>query len=344
MSKLHVSIVVDWEGEHLHDLDDLRATRSSIEASLGAAVPLTHFICPTYWLHPIRCSDPAAAIRSLIRKGDEVALHVHCWTALVELAEQRVLTTPDWNDDGTGHGVPLGAYGAGAQAIIACARKLLESKLGATVNGFRCGGAMTSDCVYEALLALGFKYDCSAFPPVVVSQGFGPGRRGNLRDTSGARTQIAALLVDLWGDRPMDAVERANSLSLRANGGQPITPLSQPYLVESKGRALIEMPGNGGISDYAGAGYMSKTFDTLLELAVGRKEPVFFNIGCHQESAGRWKKPLMDFCRARRRELASEAVVISTVAKAARVARVGPANLTAALCEPPSSPPKRRPS
>lgn len=321
MSTLHVSIVVDWEGEHLRDLDDLTTTRSTIEASLGAALPFTHFICPTYWLHPIRCTDPAKLIRGHIRKGDEIALHVHCWTALVELAEQPILTTPDWNDDGTGHGVPLGAYGAGAQAIIACARKLLETKLGATVRGFRCGGAMTSDCVYEALLALGFAYDCSAFPPVVVSQGFGPGRRGNLRDTSGARTEIAGLLVDLWGDKPMAAVERANSLTLRATGGQPITPLTQPYLVESAGRTLIEMPGNGGISDYADAGYMTKTFDALLELAATRKEPLFFNIGCHQESAGRWKKPLMDFCRARRRELASNAVVISTVAKAARVAR-----------------------
>jgi hypothetical protein len=321
MSTLHVSIVVDWEGEHLRDLDDLHTTRSTIEASLGLALPLTHFICPTYWLHPIRGIDPAKLIREHIRKGDEIALHVHCWTALVELAEQPVLTTPDWNDDGTGHGVPLGAYGVGAQAIIASARKLLETKLGATIRGFRCGGAMTSDCVYEALLALGFAYDCSAFPPVVVSQGFGPGRRGNLRDTSGARTEIAGLLVDLWGDKPMVAIERANSLSLRATGGQPITPLTQPYLVESAGRTLIEMPGNGGISDYADAGYMTKTFDTLLELAAARKEPMFFNIGCHQESAGRWKKPLMDFCRARRRELASKAVVISTVAKAARAAR-----------------------
>lgn len=318
MSKLYVSVVVDWEGEHLRDLDDLHTTRTTIEASLGIAVPLTHFICPTYWLHPIACRDPAAAIRTQLRKGDEVGLHVHCWEALVEHAGQRFVSSPDWNLDGSGHGVPLGAYQGGVQAIIASARRLLQRKLGANANGFRCGGAMTSDSVYEALMALGFRYDCSAFPPQVVSRGFGGGRRGNLRDTYGARSEIAGFLVDLWGAKPQASPERANSLSLRATGGREITPMTQPYVVESDGRSLIEMPGNGGISDYASVGYMRTTFDALLERARASERPMFFNIGCHQESAGRWKKALMDFCHVRRRELSSEAVVLTTVAKAAR--------------------------
>ncbi|NVB41445.1 hypothetical protein G6O69_26640 [Pseudenhygromyxa sp. WMMC2535] len=319
-SKLYVSITIDWEGEHFRDLADLQTTRATIQASLGAPAPFTHYICPTYWLSPRSRLDPAQAIRSLVSKGDELALHVHCWRSLVELAGVRFLSEPDWNGDGTGHGVPLGAYQDDARAIIACARALLQRKLGATVWGFRCGGAMTSDGVYAALIALGFRYDSSAAPPVMVSRGFRPGHRGNLRDTMGCRNELASYQVDLWGDRPMTAPERANSLSLRSTGGQAITPMTQPYAVHSGARSILEMPLNGGISDYASAGFMTKTFDALLERVHEGAGPMFLNIGCHQEGAGRWKKPLMDSCHGRRRALTSEAVVLTTVAKAARVA------------------------
>lgn len=319
-SKLYVSITVDWEGEHFRDLGDLQTTRAAIEVSLGAGVPFTHYICPTYWLGPQPQLDPARAIRSVARKGDELALHVHGWRALVERAGVRFVSEPDWNGDGTGHGVPLGVYGGDVGAILATARSLLERKLGATVWGFRCGGAMTSDGVYEALMELGFRYDCSAAPPLMMSRGFRPGHRGDLRDTNGCRNELASYQVDLWGDKPMRAPERANSLSLRATGGRAITPATQPYRVRSAERSILEMPINGGLSDYASAGYMAETFDALLERARVGAGPVFLNIGCHQEGAGRWKKPLMDFCHARRRELASADVAFVTVAKAARVA------------------------
>lgn len=320
MAKLYVSIAVDWEGEHFRDLGALRAAREAIQTSLGTTVPFTHFICPTYWLPPRLPVDSAAAIRTALVKGDEVALHVHCWEALVRAADVAFTATPDWNLDGTGHGVPLGAYGPDAQAIVACARDLLQRKLGATVHGFRCGGSMTNDAVFEALMALGFRYDCSAAPPALVSRGFGPTSRGNLRDTFGARNEIADYRVDLWGHTPSRRPECANRLSLAALGGG-ITPLTQPYWVRAEGRQVLEMPGNGGLSDYASAACMRETFDALLARARGAAEPLFFNIGCHQEGAGRWKRPLIDFCHERRHALASDAVVLTTVAKAAKVAR-----------------------
>ena len=320
MATLHVSIVVDWEGEHFRDLGDLRAVRDAIQTSLGRTVPFTHFICPTYWLEPHTPVDPASAIRTAWSKGDEVALHVHCWEALVRAAGVPFSSTPDWNQDGTGHGVPLGTYGRDAKTIVACARDLVQRKLGATVHGFRCGGAMTSDVVYEALMALGFRYDCSAFPVEVISRGFGPHSRGNLRDTFGARNVIANYLVDLWGHAPMHTPECGNSLALAGNGGG-ITPTTQPFWVRSGEHRILEMPGNGGISDYASASYMRTTFDALLARARERDVPTFFTIGCHQEGAGRWKRPLIDFCHERRAALTSDRVVMTTVAKAAQVAR-----------------------
>lgn len=169
-------------------------------------------------------------------------------------------------------------------------------------------------------MELGFRYDCSAFPPALVSRGFGPHARGNLRDTFGARNAIADYLVRLWGNTPTDAPECANRLTLAATGGA-ITPMTQPYWVESGGRRILEMPGNGGISDYASADSMRTTFDRLLARARASDTPLFFNIGCHQEGAGRWKRPLIDFCHERRTALSSDAVTLTTVAKAAKVAR-----------------------
>jgi len=84
------------------------------------------------------------------------------------------------------------------------------------------------------------------------------------------------------------------------------------------------MPINGGLSDYASAGYMTETFDALLERACEGAGPVFLNIGCHQEGAGRWKKPLIDFCHGRRCELGSANVVFTTVTRAARIAARDP--------------------
>lgn len=320
MAKLHVSIVVDWEGEHFRNVGDLRATREAIQTSLGAHVPFTHFICPTYWLEAQPAVDPSSAIRAVLTRGDETALHVHCWAALVRAAEVPFRATPDWNHDGTGHGVPLGAYGDDVPAIVRTARELLQRKLGVTVHGFRCGGALTCDAVYEALMALGFRYDCSAFPPAVVSRGFGPNARGNLRDTYGTRTALAGFLVDLWGSKPVASPQCSNRLTLRANRG-PITPTTQPYWVRSNERRILEMPGNGGISDYASADSMRAAFDTLLAQARASPHPLFFNIGCHQEGAGRWKRPLSDFCHERRAELGSDAVVMTTVARASKTAR-----------------------
>lgn len=85
------------------------------------------------------------------------------------------------------------------------------------------------------------------------------------------------------------------------------------------------MPINGGCrTTPENAGYMTETFDALLERACEGAGPVFLNIGCHREGAGRWKKPLIDFCHGRRCELRSANVVFTTVTKAARIAARGP--------------------
>lgn len=263
---------------------------------------------------------PERELRSAVGKGDEIALHVHCWRELIADCELEFQATPGWNGDGTGHGVPFGGYGEHVAHIVGRTRTLLERKLSATVHGFRCGGAMTSDGGFDALMKHGLRHDCSAFSPEIVSRGFSRYTRGNLRDCGGARNQIAHMLVDLWGYVPVDAPERANRRSLQGNGGCGIGPLTQPYLVRARERSIIEMPQGGGISDYACAGHMLRTFRALLHRVRRHGCTQHFILGCHQEGAGRWKKALMEFCRAARNELNRPEIQFTTVAKSAKIA------------------------
>ncbi|MEZ4453491.1 MAG: hypothetical protein R3B09_28785 [Nannocystaceae bacterium] len=54
------------------------------------------------------------------------------------------------------------------------------------------------------------------------------------------------------------------------------------------------MPINGGISDYASAGYMAETFDAARARRAGAA-PMFLEHRLSSRGRGRWKKPLMDF-------------------------------------------------
>src|SRR5256885_750274 len=75
------------------------------------SIPITHFICPAYFTRKsAHESTYAAGMKSLRDKGDEIALHIHCWKSLIEFCgvtfrDPKDHTVPDW---GRSHGAPLG--------------------------------------------------------------------------------------------------------------------------------------------------------------------------------------------------------------------------------------------
>ena len=319
---IYISLTVDWEGRIFEketspypseNLEGLESLRQAIE-KLGFDVPWTHFITPNYWLNGT--DDPTAVLGSTSAINwakDEIGLHVHCWYDLVTSAVvDPLLRQPTFGsvngfgDDTTGHGVPLGAYSVpDIVKIVTSSKNLLEAKLPHpfVVKGFRCGGWMSDDDVLQALMQTGFAYDCSAVPPEIFSHDFSKSSLGDKRDTVGDENSITDFVVDLWGYIPQDAGVVKNSLSLKWNRTEAILPVTQPYKIFQDSSSIIEMPNNGGLSDYTSEAYMSAAFEAAVAIAKTSTEPIFLNIGCHQEGPMVYKQSLLDFFTKNKEQL-----------------------------------------
>ena len=111
---------------------------------------------------------------------------------------------------------------------------------------------------------------------------------------------------------------------MKWNNGQAILRTTQPYKIFADGRGIIEMPNNGGLSDYTSAAYMTDALRQALILAETAKEPVFLNIGCHQEGNIKYKDNLYSFFKDNKDRLLTlmkqNKVVFSTVLEASQFA------------------------
>src|ERR1044071_1343432 len=74
-----VALTIDWEGAYLapDGLDALEQLRNRT----GDA-PMTHFVSAAYFTKQPRDASVAATISRAVRKGDELALHLHAWKSL----------------------------------------------------------------------------------------------------------------------------------------------------------------------------------------------------------------------------------------------------------------------
>jgi len=299
MGKLYITVSVDWEGEDFSGVKALQQVRHELEKSLKRRVPFTHFICPSYF------TDGHARAVQQIRSCydddiDEVGLHVHCWQSLVEAAGLRFVETADFHANteraGTGHGVPVGAYGDQAYDLLKYSAELLAYELELdSIDSFRCGGWLASDPVLRALMKLGIAYDSSAGPPAQFSKGYNKNSKGNGKDGFGESNGV---LVDhmtkIWGYRDCKEPHLANSLSRAANGPDAIHWKSQPYEITEDGKSLIEFP-IALMSDYVKAATLWPEFESLLSQSYKSSEPLFFHIGCHQEGDMKYKRTLVEF-------------------------------------------------
>ncbi|OAB55345.1 hypothetical protein AY600_00775 [Phormidium willei BDU 130791] len=209
---------------------------------------------------------------------------------------------------------------------MSTAKGLLEQKLpnAKPVGGFRCGGWMSNDAVLRSLMSIEFAYDCSAVPPAVFSYGYDRKSQGSGKDTYGDKNGITPFILELWGYDAAKQAYAANSLSLKWNIGNAILPTTQPYKIFEGSASLIQMPNNAGLSDYSVAQFMTGCLADLQQLALHHDEPLFLNIGCHQEGGSAYKNPLFKFFDANatvlQKAMANEEIVFTTVADAARVA------------------------
>ena len=160
---LFITISVDWEGRNL-DEKNINSIKKFNKDYPN--IPLQHFLCPSYFTHKIKNANKI--IRSTIKKGDNIGLHIHPWRSLVEKANVKYRSESsfynvDESCEKCGHTVPLTLYNAEElEAIIKTSKKILLENNLFTQNSFRAGGWLADKNVLTVLINNNFEYDCSA--------------------------------------------------------------------------------------------------------------------------------------------------------------------------------------
>lgn len=231
-SEAHVVVSVDWEGSGFDDAD-LAAFNDFRDEFPD--IPLTHFLNAAYFtrLAPddvIGAVKAGDKIRTVLRDGDEIGLHVHCDNHLVHAAGVAPKKFPSWNNlpDMTGHSVPLSAFSEEeVRQIVHFSSRTLVQQGFDRPRAFRAGGWHAGGSVMSALAAEGFLVDSSEVAHEHLPRGFGD--------------------VDiLWPNA---------------------TRVSQPYRVQG---SLVEVPDNGCLADYVTSDQMVDNFHAVVKSNVGK--------------------------------------------------------------------------
>ena len=162
---LLTSLTIDWEGE---DVPDRTLSRFESIAQTYGNPPFTHFFNPRIYLYSVMPEERSLALTDWIRKriiaGDELALHLHMHTDVVEAAGLVPKTEPRWGiaDQDPGYDVPMSAYSYNEviDMITWAQRRLLERGL-PEPKGFRAGGWFADISILTALEDADFLYDSS---------------------------------------------------------------------------------------------------------------------------------------------------------------------------------------
>jgi hypothetical protein len=250
-------------------------------------IPLTHFLNAAYFTKDgADAKKVAAAIRRVVRKGDETGLHIHAWRSLVTASGVKFRRGPTFwggetDEDGeVGHEVELEAYEVDElRAVISKSRTILKDA-GFEISGsFRAAGWIAGPKVLEAIRREGFRIDSSATDP-------------------------------MWHDE-------LDGYPIRKRIGEiwpKVTPETAPFEIETKAGKILEMPDTGALADYVTAREMLGH----LRAAVNRLKDrdLFVHIGFHQETAARYADRVVEAIRSIRKE--SDRVVFETLETAAR--------------------------
>jgi len=290
-----VALTIDWEGAYLSP-DGLDAL-DELRRGLGGA-PMTHFVSAAYFTKDSPGPTTAATLTRSVVEGDEVALHLHGWRSLAKASGIEPKLAPsfltgtdkllEFEDGDVGFDTDLDTYSVpDLRAMVRTSRRLLEQAGLPVSKTFRAGGYLGTPKVLQAIREEGFTVDSSATDH----------RQLDERKDDVLPKRIAAI----WPG---------------------IEPMSQPWLVETPGGALLEMP-IAAFADYATAAEIV----AILEAAHARlqKNPgrdVFVVLGFHLETAEDFAGRLGEAIgKVRGRRELADGLVFTSVEKAAERAR-----------------------
>jgi hypothetical protein len=229
---VHIVVSVDWEGSGFDD-EDLAAFSAFRDDFPN--IPLTHFLNAAYFtrLAPddlIGAEHASDKIRTVLRDGDEIGLHVHADNHLLYASGVTPKRFPSWDNlpDMTGHSVPLSAFSEEeVQQVVAFSCHTLTQQGFDRPESFRAGGWHAGTSVFNALAAEGFTVDSSE-----IAYDWLPGSFGDVED--------------LWPNA---------------------TRTSQPYRLPG---GLLELPNNGCLADYVTSDQMVENFEAVARSADGK--------------------------------------------------------------------------
>lgn len=256
---IRVVVSVDWEGRNL-DPQNLAAMEHFRHDYPD--IPLQHFLNAAYFTKPDRDLHTAAAIKSVLRPGDEQGLHIHPWRSFVEAAGVSFRTEPAFRgpmdlsqcDPDCGHDVNMAAYTEKElQKLIRFSIKTLVKHGFARPKSFRAGAWQADNHVFRALVREGITLDASATSAEYLKERWG-------------KSLLYPVVGKLWPQ---------------------ISPISQPYRVNlGQGQTLWELPNNGCLADYVTGAVIAQTFQDNVELwKKDKTKHIYVSIGFHQETA-----------------------------------------------------------
>ncbi len=261
---VRVIVSVDWEGADLRR-DDLTAFAQLRDAY--PSIPIVQFMNPAYFTKAKADSAVVtAAIRMAIRDHDEIGMHLHGWRSLIEAAGVKFRHSPTQTGDfapqfphleheDCGGEVAISAYTATELTqILNFGIHVLEKHGFGRPPSFRAGAWLLGPSVREALVRAGFRHDHSAIPTSLIYGEHADGLR--------------AMVSGVWGDLPTSL---------------------QPFPISVADGWLVEVPNNGGLSDWVPPARMIAIFeDALQALAIDPTRDQIVSIGFHQETADRF--------------------------------------------------------
>jgi hypothetical protein len=315
MPKVVTTITVDWEGEKLipADLKAMKVLNTKLElfaSKIGQAIPITHFICPSYLTRTDDESERNRIARTIldsgaIKKEDEVGAHVHCWSSLAleaGIAETDMYKTPIGINPNSeppvfrggkflrndfGYTVPFGIYGkVEVTKFLNTTVVLLQKYLGANPVSFRCGMWVTCDVIFEAMAQTQLTNEASGIPFNYMS---GPVK--TFFDSLPGLRDLNMILwnVKIWGNAQTvgtdpQYVQNTKSFPLYKQGilGMGDPEISPPEMVSS----IVEVPDTGALIPITNQKLMNAHIDSAFDIAEKTGEDVYISLGFHQEDCG----------------------------------------------------------
>lgn len=257
---VQVVISVDWEGYSLEP-DNLAAFRKFREDY--PQIKIIHFLNPAYFTKTnAQAEEINNAIRSVLRPGDELGLHIHAFESLLKVAgvpfRQSVTywghAESQWINGDRGHDVPLSLYTTDEmQSLVHTSLEILHSNGFSPIQAFRAGGWVATPEVLEAIAREGILVDSSAVSTEFIERALN------------ADLPLLQITKQLWPSQTPDT--------------------DQLYQINMPAGIVTEVPNNFALADYLTGEQAFSTFEKIIPSRFESRQPLMVHFGFHQETA-----------------------------------------------------------